>query len=179
MLRFFGIVGQRIAGVVIEGIWVLDISFQVVLLGSLVIKVKNVNSFSPLTSLHSMAHSNIFSEYTYNTDEYSRSSPCDHSLKRSVLVTTTFVKPRLNCDLNFVIKGSHVSDRSRTRARPLLRLPDWAFPLLLRWLDPVFLEGYHPTLKLSGIPTFTFIESYGRWSSTGKIKTIIKLKMNW
>ena len=27
----------------------------------------------------------------------------------------------------------------------------------LRWLDPVFLGGYHPTLKLSGIPTFTFI----------------------
>ena len=29
----------------------------------------------------------------------------------------------------------------------------------LRWLDPVFLGGYHPTLKLSGIPTFTFIVS--------------------
>ena len=28
------------------------------------------------------------------------------------------------------------------------------FPL--RWLDPVFLGGYHPSLKLSGIPTFTF-----------------------
>ena len=27
----------------------------------------------------------------------------------------------------------------------------------LRWLDPVFLGGYHLTLKLSGIPTFTFI----------------------
>ena len=26
----------------------------------------------------------------------------------------------------------------------------------LRWLDPVFLGGYHPTLKLSGILTFTF-----------------------
>ena len=26
----------------------------------------------------------------------------------------------------------------------------------LRWLDPVFLWGYDPTLKLSGIPTFTF-----------------------
>ena len=30
---------------------------------------------------------------------------------------------------------------------------------LLRWLDPVFLGGYHPTSKLSGIPTFTFIVS--------------------
>ena len=29
----------------------------------------------------------------------------------------------------------------------------------LRCLDPVFLRGYHPTLKLSGIPTFTFIVS--------------------
>ena len=29
----------------------------------------------------------------------------------------------------------------------------------LRWLDPLFLGGYHPTLKLSGIPTFTFIVS--------------------
>ena len=30
---------------------------------------------------------------------------------------------------------------------------------LLRWLDPVILWGYHPTLKLSGIPTFTLIVS--------------------
>ena len=30
---------------------------------------------------------------------------------------------------------------------------------VLRWFDPVFLGGYRPTLKLSGIPTFTFIES--------------------
>ena len=37
---------------------------------------------------------------------YSRSSPCDHSRKQSVLVyTTTFVKTRLNCDLNFVMKS--------------------------------------------------------------------------
>ena len=38
--------------------------------------------------------------------EYSRSSPCDHSRKRPALVTTTFVKPCLNCDLNFVMKTS-------------------------------------------------------------------------
>ena len=31
--------------------------------------------------------------------------------------------------------------------------------LILRWLDSVILWGYHPTLKLSGIPTFTFIVS--------------------
>ena len=30
---------------------------------------------------------------------------------------------------------------------------------VLRCLDPVFFGGYHPTLKLSGIPTFTFIVS--------------------
>ena len=29
----------------------------------------------------------------------------------------------------------------------------------LRGLDPVFFGGYHPTLKLSGIPTYTFIVS--------------------
>ena len=29
----------------------------------------------------------------------------------------------------------------------------------LRWLDPVISLGYHPTLKLSGIPTFTLIVS--------------------
>ena len=63
MLRFFGIVGQRIAGVVIEVQSGLGISFQVVLVGSLVIKVKNVNAFSPLTSLNSIVHSNIFSLY--------------------------------------------------------------------------------------------------------------------
>ena len=38
---------------------------------------------------------------------YSRSSPCDHSRKRPALVTTTFVEPRLNCDLYFVMKSSH------------------------------------------------------------------------
>ena len=57
--------------------------------------------------------------------EYSRSSPCDHSRKRPALVTTTFVKPCLNCDLNFVMKTS------RKRPRPLLRLPNWTFPLFL------------------------------------------------
>ena len=35
----------------------------------------------------------------------------------------------------------------------------WNILLVLRWLDPVFWGGYHPTLKLSGIPTFTFIVS--------------------
>ena len=57
--------------------------------------------------------------------EYSRSSPCDHSRKRPALVTTTFVKPCLNCDLNFVMKTS------RKRPRPLLGLPNWTFPLFL------------------------------------------------
>ena len=34
----------------------------------------------------------------------------------------------------------------------------------LRWLDPFILWGYHPTLKLSGIPTFTLIEvQYIAW----------------
>ena len=36
---------------------------------------------------------------------YSQSSPCDHCHERPALVTTTFVKPRLNCDFNFVIKA--------------------------------------------------------------------------
>ena len=31
--------------------------------------------------------------------------------------------------------------------------------ITLRWLDLVILWGYYPTLKLSGIPTFTFIVS--------------------
>ena len=37
---------------------------------------------------------------------YSRSSPCDHSRKRPAVATTTFVKPHLSCDLNFVMKSS-------------------------------------------------------------------------
>ena len=40
------------------------------------------------------------------TMRYSRSSPCDHSRKRPALVTITFGELRLNCDLNFVMKGS-------------------------------------------------------------------------
>ena len=47
---------------------------------------------------------------------YSGSSPSDHSRKRPALVSTTFVKPRLNCDLNFVMKSS---------------LPNWTFPFFL------------------------------------------------
>ena len=43
---------------------------------------------------------------------YSRSSPCNHSCKQPALVMTAFVKPHLNCDLNFVMKSS--------RKRPLL-----------------------------------------------------------
>ena len=53
--------------------------------------------------------------------EYSRSSPCDHSRKQPALVTTTFVKPRLNCDLNFVMKSS------RKRLRPLWNYPTGLF----------------------------------------------------
>ena len=34
-----------------------------------------------------------------------------------------------------------------------------SFPPWLRWLGPVFWGGYHPTLKLAGIPTFTLIVS--------------------
>ena len=55
---------------------------------------------------------------------YSRSSPCDHSFKRPALVTTTFAKFHLKCDLNFVMKSSC----KRPRPRPLLGLPNWTFP---------------------------------------------------
>ena len=58
--------------------------------------------------------------------EYSRSFPCDHSLKRPALVTTTFVKPCLNCDLNFVMKIS------RKRPRPLLGLPELDFSFVFK-----------------------------------------------
>ena len=59
---------------------------------------------------------------------YSRSSPCDHSRKRPALVTTTFVKPRLN--VNFVMKSS----RKRPLPYwtwPLFGLPSWTFILIL------------------------------------------------
>ena len=39
--------------------------------------------------------------------KYFRSSPCDHSPKRPAQDTTTFVKLRLNHNLNFVMKSSH------------------------------------------------------------------------
>ena len=58
----------------------------------------------------------------------SRSSPCDHSRKRPALVTTTFVKPRLN--VNFVMKSS----RKRPLPYwtwPLFGLPSWTFILIL------------------------------------------------
>ena len=49
------------------------------------------------------------------------------------------------------------------RARPDYKLTSLGASrgdiLNLRWLDPDFFGGYHPSLKLSGIPTFTFIVS--------------------
>ena len=45
--------------------------------------------------------------------------------KQPALVTTTFVKLRLKCDLNFVMKSY------RKRPRPLLVLPNWTFLLFL------------------------------------------------
>ena len=35
----------------------------------------------------------------------------------------------------------------------------WRTAVDLRWLNPVILWGYHPTLKHAGIPTFTLIVS--------------------
>ena len=55
--------------------------------------------------------------------KYSRGFPCYHSRKRSALIATTFVKPCLNCELNFVMEGS--------RKRQLLRLPNWTSALVL------------------------------------------------
>ena len=57
--------------------------------------------------------------------QYSQSSPHDHPRKRPAQVTTTFVKPRWNFDLNLVMKIS------RKRPRPLLGLPNWTFSLFL------------------------------------------------
>ena len=57
--------------------------------------------------------------------QYSQSSPRDHPRKRPAQVTTTFVKPRWNFDLNLVMKIS------RKRPRPLLGLPNWTFSLFL------------------------------------------------
>ena len=59
---------------------------------------------------------------------YTRSSPFDHSRKRPALVTTTLVKPRLNCDLYLVMKSNC------KRPRLLLGLPNWTFPLRFKLL---------------------------------------------
>ena len=44
---------------------------------------------------------------------------------RPAQVTATFVEPRLNCDLNFVMKSYRKCDLSRKRLLPLLGLPNW------------------------------------------------------
>ena len=59
---------------------------------------------------------------------YTRSSPFDHSRKRPAVVTTTLVKPRLNCDVYLVMKSNC------KRSRPLLGLPNWTFPLRFKLL---------------------------------------------
>ena len=56
---------------------------------------------------------------------YSRSCSCHHSRKHPALVTTTFVKSRLNCDLNVLMKSY------RKRPRPLAGLPNGTFLLFL------------------------------------------------
>ena len=50
---------------------------------------------------------------------------------------TNFVKPRLNCDLDFAPR-----DRSHKRPRHLLGLPNWTFPLFFY----VLLEATTPSL---------------------------------
>ena len=64
-------------------------------------------------------------EIVFQLSYYSQSPPGDQSRKRPALVTTTIVKPRLNCHLNSVIKSS------RKRPRPLLGITNWSFPLFL------------------------------------------------
>ena len=59
---------------------------------------------------------------------YTRSSPFDHSRKRPALVTTTLVKPRLNCNVYLAMKSNC------KRSRPLLGLPNWTFPLRFKLL---------------------------------------------
>ena len=76
-------------------------------------------------ALKKLRHEKLTTQEEVSETKYSRSSPCDHSRKRPALVTTTFAKPHLNCDLNFVMKSS------RKRPRPLLGLPNWTFPLFL------------------------------------------------
>jgi len=73
------------------------------------------------------------------TMRYSRSSPCDRSRKRPAPVTITFVEPRLNCDLYFVMKSSH------KRLWPLLGL--------LNSTSPLFLSSRKPSssIVLSGL----------------------------
>ena len=59
-----------------------------------------------------------------------------------------------------VINGSIAEDLYPVAIYVYLGWEEWEKIMVrLRWLDPVFLRGYHPTLKLSGIPTFTFIVS--------------------
>ena len=48
---------------------------------------------------------------------YSRSSPCDHYCELPALFTTTFVKPHLNCYLNFIMKAL-ISDRDDFHDHP-------------------------------------------------------------
>ena len=72
----------------------------------------------------------LWSMWKWWIERYSQSSLCDHSCKRPALVTSTFVKPCLNCDWNFFRKAL-VSDRSHMRPRPLLGLPNRTFPLFL------------------------------------------------
>ena len=50
-------------------------------------------------SLFAMRPRSIWISYTVEG-----SSPCDRSRKQAAVIMTTFVKPRLNCDLKIVIE---------------------------------------------------------------------------
>ena len=69
-----------------------------------------------------------------NPNVYSRSSPCDHSRKRPALVTTSIVKPRLNCHLkgcNQKLSQATAPIGPHKRLRPLLGITNRSFPLFL------------------------------------------------
>ena len=82
--------------------------------------ISTFNSNIPRYNFTIVRLSNIFRTFLY----ISNKQP-DSLLVWAPRVTTTFAKPRLNCDLNFVMQSS------RKRPRPLLGLPNWTFPLFL------------------------------------------------
>ena len=81
------------------------------------------------------------------------------TLYRIILFDKSLVIDDVNYCLEWFGLNTFVMSPKRLQRGSSVRGSDLLVNNVFKVTRPSFLEGYHPTLKLSGIPTFTFIVS--------------------